>query len=359
MLWTVGFHELRKEALQMVYVGMDVHRKRTQVAVINEKGEEVSNRNFPNDPGELAPMLMALESGTAVAFEAAYGWGWLAELLDDLGLETHLAHAKGCKAIASARLKNDKVDARTLAHLLRADLLPEAWLAPREVRDLRMLLRHRARIVRYGTSLKTRIHAVLADQGVRITVPKLWNGPGRRWLANVQLAPTQRAVVDDLLALLDATSEPIARLEREIQEAAKPDPRVKALQQLHGVGYLTAMMLVAEIGDIERFATARKLCAWAGLTPQVRNSDRSVRHGHITKQGSTWVRWALVEAAQLAKSRPPFSRTYAQIAQRRGKNIATVAVSRKLLARIFHILKEVSQGQRSSEKAFEPGELAV
>lgn len=343
----------------MVYVGMDVHRKRTQVAVINEKGEEVSNRNFPNDPGELAPMLMALESGTAVAFEAAYGWGWLAELLDDLGLETHLAHAKGCKAIASARLKNDKVDARTLAHLLRADLLPEAWLAPREVRDLRMLLRHRARLVRYGTSLKTRIHAVLADQGVRITVPKLWNGPGRRWLANVQLAPTQRAVVDDLLALLDATSEPIARLEREIQEAAKPDPRVKALQQLHGVGYLTAMMLVAEIGDIERFATARKLCAWAGLTPQVRNSDRSVRHGHITKQGSTWVRWALVEAAQLAKSRPPFSRTYVQIAQRRGKNIATVAVSRKLLARIFHILKEVSQGQRSSEKAFEPGELAV
>ena len=199
----------------MVYVGMDVHRKRTQVAVINEKGEEVSNRNFPNDPGELAPMLMALESGTAVAFEAAYGWGWLAELLDDLGLETHLAHAKGCKAIASARLKNDKVDARTLAHLLRADLLPEAWLAPREVRDLRMLLRHRARLVRYGTSLKTRIHAVLADQGVRITVPKLWNGPGRRWLANVQLAPTQRAVVDDLLALLDATSEPIARLERD------------------------------------------------------------------------------------------------------------------------------------------------
>lgn len=343
----------------MVYVGMDVHRKRTQVAVIDERGEELSNRNFRNDPEELAPMLMTLEPGTPVVFEAAYGWGWLAELLDELGLDTHLAHAKGCKAIASARLKNDKVDARTLAHLLRSDLLPEAWLAPREVRDLRLLLRHRARLVRYGTSLKTRIHAVLADQGVQITVPDLWTRPGRKWLDGVQLPAMQRAIIEDLLALLDATTEPIARLEREIKAAAKPDPRVHALQRLHGVGYLTAMMLVAEIGDIERFPTARKLCAWAGLTPQVRNSDRSVRHGHITKQGSTWVRWALGEAAHVAKSRPPFARTYAQIAQRRGKNIATVAVSRKLLARMFHILKEVSYQQRSSEKAFELGELAV
>lgn len=343
----------------MVYVGMDVHRKRTQVAVIDERGEELSNRNFRNDPAELGPVLMTLEPGTPVVFEAAYGWGWLAELLDEFGMETHLAHAKGCKAIASARLKNDKVDARTLAHLLRTDLLPEAWLAPREVRDLRALLRHRARLVRFGTSLKVRIHAVLADQGVQVTVPKLWTRPGRKWLDGVPLPAMQRAIVDDLLALLDATKEPIARLEREIKAAAKPDPRVAALQRLHGVGYLTAMMLVAEIGDIERFPTARKLCAWAGLTPQVRNSDHSVRHGHITKQGSTWVRWALSEAAQVAKSRAPFSRTYTQIAQRRGSNIATVAVSRKLLARVFHILKEVSQGQESSEKAFEPGELAV
>jgi transposase len=344
----------------MVYVGMDVHRKRTQVAVIDESGEELSNRNFRNDPTELGPMLLTLEPGTPVVFEAAYGWGWLAEILDELGFDAHLAHARRCKAIASARLKNDKVDARTLAHLLRSDLLPEAWLAPREVRDLRALLRHRARLVRYGTSLKNRIHAVLADQGIQITVSKLWSGPGRRWLAQLELPTMQRAIIDDLLALLDATSDPISRLEREIKAIAKPDLRVEALQRLHGIGYLTAMMLVAEIGDIDRFPTARKLCAWAGLTPQVRNSDRTVRHGHITKQGSTWVRWVLAESAHVAKTRPPFARTYAQIAKRRGNNIATVAVSRKLLARIFHILKEVSQqSNQASGKAFEPGALAI
>jgi transposase len=110
----------------MVYVGMDVHRKRTQVAIMEEDGTEILNRTVGNDPADLSPLLGTLEPGTPVVFEAAYGWGWLAELLDDWDLEPHLAHAKNCKAIASARLKNDKVDARTLAHLLRSDLLPEA-----------------------------------------------------------------------------------------------------------------------------------------------------------------------------------------------------------------------------------------
>src|SRR6266498_1855543 len=107
-----------------VYVGMDVHRKRSQVALLDEHGAQLLNRNLPNDPAELVPILGTLDPGTPVAFEAAYGWGWLAELLEELGLEPHLVHPSRCKAIASARLKDDKVDARTLAHLLRADLLP-------------------------------------------------------------------------------------------------------------------------------------------------------------------------------------------------------------------------------------------
>ena len=261
---------------------------------MKEDGTEMLNRNVPNDPAELSPMLGSLEPGTPVVFEAAYGWGWLAELLDDWGLEPHLAHAKGCKAIASARLKNDKVDARTLAHLLRTDLLAEAWIAPREVRDLRALLRHRASLVRFATALKNRIHAVLADRGIRRDVDDLWTTPGRAWLASIDLPRLQRTIVSDCLDLIDAVAAPIARLEREIRALAKRDVRVEALQQLPGIGRLTAMTLVAEIGDISRFPTARKLCAWAGLTPTVRNSDRTVRHGHITKQGSKWVRfvWA-------------------------------------------------------------------
>ena len=323
-----------------VYVGMDVHRKRSQVAVLDARGVQVLNRNLPNDPAELLTVLGGLASGTPVAFEAAYGWGWLVELLEDLGLEPHLVHPTRCKAIASARLKNDKVDARTLAHLLRTDLLPEAWIAPQHVRDQRALLRHRVALVQLATTARNRVHAVLADRGLRVE-QRLWSASGRAWLAALDLPPVQRTLVDDWLALIDALDPMVARLERELRARAKPDPRVTALMAMPGIGWITAMTLVAEIGDISRFATARKLCAWAGLIPAVRNSDRTVRHGHITKQGSSAVRWVLCEAAQRARTQPPFARFYAECARRRGSHIAIVAVARKLLARCFHILKEV------------------
>jgi len=241
------------------------------------------------------------------------------------------------------------VDAATLAQLLRADLLPEAWIAPQQVRDLRALLRHRARLVRLSTGLKNRVHAVLADRGIGED-RGLWTGPGRAWLADLELPPIPRAIIKDCCGLLDALATPIARLEHEIAALAKPDPRVQALQALPGVGKLTAMTVVAEIGDIARFPSARKLCTWAGLTPAVRNSDRKVRHGHITKQGSPWVRGILQEAAQTAKRHPMFASAYAQLARRRGSHIATVAIARRLLARCFHILTEL-EAQKASEKA--------
>src|SRR5512132_4306981 len=250
------------------------------------------------------------------------------------GLEPHLVHPSRCTAIASARLKNDKVDARTLAQLLGADLLPEAWIAPPEICDLRALLGHRASLVRLATGLKNRVHAVGADRG--ITPPlSLWATPGRGWLAALELPPTHARSSRTAAGCWTPWPGRSPAWRGEIAALAKPDPRVQALMALPGVGELTVMTLLAEIGDIGRFPTARKLCAWAGLTPQVRNSDRNLRHGHITKQGSPWVRWILQEAAQTAKRSPLFADTYGQLARRRGTNIATVAIARRLLARSF------------------------
>ncbi len=162
-----------------VYVGMDVHRKRSQVAVVDDAGVQQRNRNLANDPAKLVPVLGGLPPGTPVAFEAAYGWGWLVDLLEELELEPHLVHPSRCKAIASARLKNDKVDARTLAQLLRADLLPEAWIAPQPVRDLRALLRHRVSLVRLSTA------AMRANSRARTARPATPSGgrPSSRSLA--------------------------------------------------------------------------------------------------------------------------------------------------------------------------------
>ena len=145
----------------------------------------------------------------------------------------------------------------------------------------------------------------------------------------------------DCLAVIDGLAPVTGRIDGELHQHARGDPRVTVLRTLPGVGEFTALVMVAEIGDITRFSNARKLASWAGLTPTVRGSDRTVRHGHISKQGSAWLRWVLNQAAQTAKRPPEFAATYASIAKRRGKKIATIAISRKLLTRAYHLLADM------------------
>lgn len=151
-------------------------------------------------------------------------------------------------------------------------------------------------------------------------------GAGRAWLAALELPAVSREVTGDDLALIDALQQPTGRLDEEVRQRAKADPRVKVLTRLPGAGMFTALVLLAEIGDITRFASARKLASWAGLTPAVRGSDRTVRHGHIPGQGPTWVRWVLCEAT----------------ARRRGKKIPTTVVARKLITRAYHLLTDAA-----------------
>ena len=317
-----------------------MHRKRSQVAVVTGDGTVELNKNVVNGSEPMLRLIGDLPPGTPVAFEAAFGWGWLAALLEDYGFEAHLVHPLRCKAIASARLKNDKVDAATLAQLLRADLLPEAWIAPPAVRQLRALLRHRAGLVRLGTQQRNRIHAVVADFGYDRSGSYL-SGPGRGWLAGLDLPAVSREVVADCLAVIDGLAPVTGRIDGELRQHAKTDPRVKVLTTLPGAVQFTALVMLAETGDITRFPNARKLASWAGLTPTVRGSDRTVRHGHISKQGSAWLRWVLNQAAQTAKRSPEFAATYQTIAKKRGKKIATIAVARKLLTRAGHLLADM------------------
>src|SRR6516165_12126945 len=326
-----------------VYVGIDVHRKRSQVAVINARGEVLANRNVPNGAEPILKVIGGLPPGTPAAFEAAYGTSWLVALLEDYGFDPHLVHASRCKAIASARLKNDKVDAAILGQLLRADLLPEAWIAPPAIRQLRALLRHRVALVRLRTRLRNRIHAIVADYGYDRPAGGYWTGPGRAWLAALELSAVSRELVEDYLGLIDALQERIDRLDWEIRQRARSGPRVTVLTQLPGVGPFTALVIVAEVGDVSRFASARQLASWAGLTPTVRGSDRVAHYGHISKQGSVWLRWVLCEAAQTAKRSPQFAAGYQAIAKRRGKKIATTAVARKLLTRAWHLLTDAER----------------
>jgi hypothetical protein len=150
--------------------------------------------------------------------------------------------------------------------LLRADLLPEAWIAPPPVRQLRALLRHRVALVRLRTRLRNRIHAIVADYGHDRPAGGYWTGPGRAWLASLNLPAVSRELIEDYLGLIDALQERVDRLDGEIRQRARSDPRVTVLTQLPGVGPFTALVILAEVGEVSRFASARQLASWAGLT---------------------------------------------------------------------------------------------
>jgi transposase len=282
----------------MIYVGIDLHRKRSQITALDEEGAELLSRRVANEPEALRAILAELGGELQVALEATYGWEWLAELLEREGHELHLSHPLRTKAIAAARVKTDAVDARTLAHLLRTDLLPEAYVAPRELRDLRDLLRHRVVLTRMRSALKNRVHALLARQGIQREHADLFGRGGRGFLSELPLREPARRRLDSLLSLISDFDREIEQAKREIDALARHDPRVEVLCQLRGIGPYTAMLVIAEVGEIERFRSARHLCAWAGLTPTVRSSDGRARLGHISRQGSPHIRWALVEAAQ-------------------------------------------------------------
>jgi len=232
-------------------------------------------------------------------------------------------------------------DAADLADLLRMGRPPEAYLAPPAVRDLRELVRHRAKLVALRSGLKAQVHAVLAKQGVHVRVSDLFGVAGRSLLDDASLDPPYRARVNALLRLIDAYDFEIELVSRQLRGRLATDPGYRALLTLPGVGPVLAAVFRAEIGDVARFPSARHLASWAGLTPRHRESDTKVHRGSITKQGSTLVRWAAIEAVQkLPADAGWLVASRARLTAQRGRNIATVAVARKLLTLVYYALRD-------------------
>jgi transposase len=276
-----------------------------------------------------------------VAVEACGFWPAFREVVEPEVARLVLVHPQRVKAIASAKLKNDRVDSETLAHLLRCDLLPESWKADRETQARRQQVRLRATLVRQRTRLKNQVHAVLHQQGLRSPVTDLFGKRGRWWLAQVKLPAQARESVNVCLRLLDGYSEEIQKQNLQLSERAKQDKRVEWLLTIPGIGECSAMMVLAEIGDIGRFHDADALCSYAGLVPRVRESAGKAGRGGITRQGSSWLRWMMVEAAQVAtRSSPAARRYYEKLLRKKHKHVARVALARKLLIAVYVLLQD-------------------
>jgi transposase len=321
------------------YVGIDLHRRRSVIVQMSPEGERLGVARIDNDPFELARQVASWGESPEVVLEATYGWYWAVDVLADAGAKVHLAHPLGVKGFAYRRVKNDVRDAADLADLLRMGRLPEAWIAPPEVRALREAVRHRAKLVALRSGLKAQVHAVLAKQGVRVAMSDLFGAGGQRLLDELALDAPFAARVTSLRRLIDACTFEIDMLTRRTAIELRGHRGYQAIQAIDGVGPLLAAVFVAEIGDVRRFARAEQLCSWAGMTPRHRESDTRVHRGRITKQGNHLVRWAAVEAVQRLHGGPVGS-TRARLAERRGANIARVAAARKLLTLVYYGLRD-------------------
>lgn len=237
------------------------------------------------------------------------------------------------------RVKNDYRDCCDLLDRMRLHKLPEAWIAPPEVRELRELVRYRARLVGLRTGLKAQLKAVLAKHNARPPVNDLWGTSGPLWLDQLDLPKAYLVRIDSLRDLVGAYNREIAMLEREIHSLLRDHAGYQAIQAIPGVGKTIAAIMVAEIGDVTRFKTPDALCSWAGLTPKHRESDVKVRRGRITKAGSKLVRWAAIEAV-LSTNGSKLKTDYYRLSQRRPKNVARVAVARKVLVLVFYGLRD-------------------
>ena len=322
------------------YVGVDLHRRRSVIVRMSPDGERLTTEKIDNNAMALAAAVAPAGPNPKVVVEACYGWYWAADVLAECGAELHLAHPLGMKGITSnRRVKNDVKDAVLLADLLRLGSLPEAWVAPPGLRELRELVRYRGKLVQIRSGLKAQVHAVMAKEGVLPERVDMFGPGGQAQLDEMQLGDCYRLRIDSLRDLIRAFDEEISTLEDLIHDVLKDHAGYRAVQEIDGVGRTFAAIFVAEIGDVTRFPGPKQLCSWAGLTPKHRESDTTVHRGSITKQGSKLVRWAAIEAT-CGRKDPKRRADFVRIAERRGTAKARIAVARKLLTLVYYGLRD-------------------
>lgn len=322
------------------FVGIDLHRRRSVIVRTTESGEVLEAVRILNEVDRLNSVMARAGEDPEVVLEATYGWYWAVDALQEVGARVHLAHPLGVKAFEYRRVKNDVRDAADLADLLRMGRLPEAWIAPPAARELRELVRHRAKLVGLRSHCKAEIHAVLAKCGVQVPMSDLFSPAGEELLDRVQMRGRYAARVQSLRRLIADLDDEIDLFTRLTRGRLAANSGYVALQQIPGIGPTLAAVFVAEVGDVGRFRTAGQLACWAGLTPKHHESDAHVHRGRITKQGSRLMRWAAVESVSRLGQHTLLGSYKNRVAQRRGTNIGTVAAARKQVEFVFYALRD-------------------
>jgi transposase len=330
-----------------IVMGLDQHRGQITAEWLDTATGEVSRARI--SPAHRQPVrgFVARFGGVEleVALEATTGWRFVVEELRAIGARVHLAEPAETSALRGPkkRAKSDRADARHLRELLMVSRVPESWIPPDHLLDLRARVRLRHTLGEQRGEWQQRIQAVLYHHGLPQR-RQLMTGDGRAWLAEQPLPETAREQVTVAIAMIDAIEVQIAPIDRELRAYARRQPGCRALMAHYGIGALTAVTILAELGDCRRFSSSRQAVRYSGLDITVHESDRRRAPGQLSRQGPPALRWALFEAAQVAR-RPasPDRDYYEQAADRLGGNRACLSIARKLLKRSYHTLRELGE----------------
>jgi transposase len=314
----------------MWHIGIDLHREFVVMAAVNDAGEVMDPvRIACRETQALLDAVRALGAFRAV-IEASGTYRWLYDLLRPHGVVL-LAHPLRLRAMIQRRSKTDKLDAQLLANLLRINQIPLAYIPPQPYQQLRELTRCRARLGRDQAEVKIKLRALLARQNREAPFRVPFGPRGLAWFGQQDFGPIENLIRDELLARLSHYRRQLTILDEQIARTGGDFPQVQAITDIHGIGLFSALLVVAELGEVERFRTAKQVGAYAGLTARVHQSGSHCYRGSITRQGSPWLRWILVEAAMKAIHKDAALKNfYTRVRKRSSAKIARVAVARKL-----------------------------
>jgi transposase len=323
-----------RHVMSALVCGLDVHKDSTYATVLDSSGKVVNQTRMNN---ERVLSYLSHFRVCRVGMESSNQIAPLYRRLTSNGYSVTVSHPKKTRYIAEAKIKCDRVDSRVIAELVRLDALPLAYFPDEKTATLREKVRRRAFLVRSRVKLRVKIKSVLTYEGLKWpTDHGLFTKKCVEWLHGLNLQP-----VESYLRVIKPLDDEIMSLSKELRGMAETDEDVKLLMTVPGIGYYTALLMKSEIGDVNRFPFGERLCSYAGLVPSTHASGRTVRHGGITKEGSRWLRWVMVEAAQthVHKYDTSITRAYNRIAEKRGRRIAIVAAARRLLMCSYSVLK--------------------
>lgn len=327
-------------------IGIDAHRRYSQISIMRDDGKVVERKKINNDRKSFKEALMPYSgNGSKAVLESTWNWGLLYDIVNDCIDEVKLAHPLKVKAIASARIKTDKISADILAHLLRSDLIPECYVRGAKSQRIQQVLRQRMFLVRLRTMVKNRIHNLIDRQENAREEAQgytdLFGAKGIQFLRTVELPALERKLLDEQLELMEELKTRIKVTESVLEQLEENDEIVERLKSIPGIGKFFGMLIRHEIDKIERFSTSDKLASYAGLVPSTYSSGGKTYHGGIIKQGNKYLRWALIEAVVPAMTADAQIRTfYYSMKAKKGSNSAKVATARRLLKIVYQVWKE-------------------